>query len=359
MNTNQKFAADRSWLENEWGIVAPFAQDYLTPEFKRDFAAALAAMGPIANDAQPTLVTTPNAGIPSFFTQFVDPDVVRVMQTPNKGAQILGEEKKGDWTDQTAWFPMIENVGEVSSYGDYNDNARSDVNANFESRQSYLFQTFIEYGDLEVERAGRARLNLVSEKQMSAAKTLDKFQDYTYHFGVAGLANYGLLNDPSLPAALTPTTKTAGGTKWVTNGAVTAQAQEVYNDFLMLFNQLTSTTFGYIDADSRFRFVVPNSVNAAFGQTNSFGITVREFIKQSYPNVDYVTDPRYATASGNVIQLIALDFDGRQTGTCAFNEKMRDHLVVRGSSSFRQKRTGGSWGAIIKYPLAVAQMIGV
>lgn len=348
---NSQFAADAAWLESEWGIVAPFATDYLTPEMKRNIQ--------IAMDAQPTLVTNPNAGIPSFFTQFVDPDVVRVLQTPNKGALILGEEKKGSWVDQTAWFPMIENTGEVSSYGDYNNNGVSDVNAQFESRQSYLFQTHLQYGDLEVERAGAAKLGWIAEKQQSAAKTLDKFLDYTYHFGVSGLANYGLLNDPSLPAALTPTTKAAGGKTWVTNGAVTAAAQEIYSDFLMLFNELTSATFGYIDADTRFKFVVPNSVNAAFGQVNEFGITVRAFIKESYPNVEYVTDPRYATTSGNVVQLIALDFDGKQTGTCAFNEKMRDHMVVRDTSSYKQKRTSGTWGAVIKYPLAVAQMIGV
>ena len=351
MNRNSQFAADAAWLESEWGIVAPFAADYLSPEFRRNFSAAL--------DAQPTLVTHPNSGIPSFFTQFVDPEVVRVMQTPNKGATILGEEKKGDWTTQTAWFPMIENTGEVSSYGDFNENGRSDVNAQFESRQSYLFQTILEYGDLEVERAGEAKLNLVAEKQMAAAKTLDKFLDYTYHFGVAGLENYGLLNDPSLPAALTPSTKAAGGVKWVNGNQIVAAAQEVYTDFQTLFTQLTSVTYGAVDEESELTLVVPNNVNSAFTAVNQYGITVKAYIGETFKRVNYVTDPRYATTSGNVVQLWASTFEGRKTGTCAFNEKMRDHLVVRSTSSYKQKRTAGTWGAIIKYPLAVAQMIGV
>lgn len=38
---------------------------------------------------------------------------------------------------------------------------------------------------------------------------------------------------------------------------------------------------------------------------------------------------------------------------------MRDHQVVRALSSYKQKRTSGSWGAIIRYPLAIAQLIGV
>lgn len=340
-------------LASEWGIITNGKQILDNPRFKRDFAYAM--------DAQPTLVTNPNAGIPSWLTQFVDPDVVRVLQTPNMGARILGEQKKGSWTDQTAWFTMLENTGEVSSYGDYNANGISDVNAQWESRQSYLFQTHITIGDLEVDRAGLARLNLVSEKNIAAAKTLDKFADYTYHFGVQGLANYGILNDPSLPSALTPTTKAASGsgTKWVYNGQVTAQAQEIYADFQMLFTQLASQTFGVIDENTSFVLVFPNSVAGALTAVNQYGITIRDYIKQSFPNVEFIIDPRYATTAGNVVQLWARQFDGNDTGYCAFNEKMRDHRFEYKTSNYLQKKTSGTWGAIIRYPLAVAQLIGV
>ena len=351
MNRNPEFARDAAMLETDWGIHMPFAMDYLPDEYRRNFQLAM--------DAQPTLITTPNAGIPGFFTQLVDPEVVRVLQAPNKGALILGEQMKGDWKDQTIFVPVVENTGEVSSYGDYNANGRSDVNEEWEQRQSYLFQTIIEYGDLEVERAGAAKLNLVSEKQISAAKTLDKFMDFIYHFGVAGLQNYGLLNDPSLPAALTPSTKAAGGVKWITAGVVTAQAQEIYTDFQMLFNQLTSNSGGLIDEDSAFKFVYPNTVAGAMTAVNSFGITIRNYIKESFPNIEYVQDPRYATTAGNVVQLIAKEFDGKSTGYCGFNVKSKDHQIVRSLSSFAQKRTAGSWGAIIKYPLAFSQLLGV
>jgi major capsid protein len=346
MPRNPDFARDAARLERDWGIVMPFAMDYM-PDDR------------MALDAQPTLITTPNAGIPAFFTQLVDPEVVRILQTPNKGAEILGEQKKGNWVDQTIFIPVVENTGEVSSYGDFNTNGRADVNEQWEQRQSYLFQTIVEYGDLEVERAGAAKLDLVSEKQTSAAKTLDKFMDLTYHFGITGLQNYGLLNDPSLPAALTPSTKAAGGVKWINNGIVNATAAEIYVDFQMLFNQLTTVSGGMIDADTAMTLVTPNAVNAALTAVNSFGITIRAFIKESFPNISYEVDPRYATTSGNVVHLIAKEFDGKKTGYCGFNEKSRDHQIVRSLSSYAQKRTAGTWGAIIRYPLAFAQMIGV
>lgn len=352
MTVNPQFAADAAWLESECGIVMPFAADYMPREYRRNFNLAM--------DAQPTLVTQPSAGIPSWLTQYVDPEPIRVLQAKNLGAQILDERKNGDWTMQTAWFPMIENVGEVSSYGDLNENAMSDVNINYESRTSYLFQTIIEYGDLEVERFALTRLNLVAEKNLAAAKTLDKFMDYTYHFGVQGIANYGVLNDPSLPPAITPSTKAAGGVKWVgANGQITATAQEIYGDFQTLYSQLTSPTYGTIDMNAKLKFVTPSTVNSALTAVNQFGITIRKFITDSFPNVEFISDPRYATAAGNVVQLIATEFDGNETGYMAFSEKMRDHRIVPAKSSFQQKKTAGSWGAIVKYPMAFATMLGV
>ena len=153
----------------------------------------------------------------------------------------------------------------------------------WEQRQAYLFQTIIEYGDLEVERAGAAKLELVSEKQQAAAKTLDKFLDLTYHNGISGLLNYGILNDPSLPAALTPGTKQAGGVKWIAAGIVNATAEEIYEDFQSMFNQLASVSQGYITAESSMKLVYPNTVAGALTAINSFGITIKAFIKETFP----------------------------------------------------------------------------
>src|ERR1700743_1620578 len=106
MRRNQDF----SRLEREWGI-AVLAQDYMPEELRYDFNLAM--------DAQPALVTTGSSGIPAFFTNWVDTEIVRVLQAPNEGAKILGEAKKGTWVTQTAFFPVTENVGEVASYGDH------------------------------------------------------------------------------------------------------------------------------------------------------------------------------------------------------------------------------------------------
>lgn len=342
---------DFARLERDWGIILS-AQDYMPNDYKRNFQVAL--------DAQPALVTATNAGIPAWMTMYTDPEVIRILQAPNKGAEILGEKRQGDWTTQTAMFLVVENTGEVSTYGDYSNNGKSDANVNFPQRQSYLFQTILEYGDLEVERAGEARLNWVSEKQTSAALTLDKFQDYTYHNGVAGLQNYGLLNDPSLSAPITPVTKSAGGVTWITaGGAINATANEIFADIQALFYKLVQQTAGRVETSSKLTLAMSPTSAVALTATNSFGITVGDLLKKNFPALEVKTSPRYATASGNLVQMIAGNFDGHDVGFCAFNEKMRDHTIVRDLSSIKQKKTSGTWGAIIRYPVAITQMLGV
>ncbi|WCS27244.1 hypothetical protein LOK46_10625 [Methylobacterium sp. NMS14P] len=346
MNARTDFAR----LEREWGII-PLGQDWMPEEFRRDFHLAM--------DAQPVLVTTPSAGIPAYLTTYTDPEVVRILQTPNKGAELLGEKKVGDWTTQTAMFPVIENTGEVSSYGDFNENGKSDANFMFPQRQSYKFQTIIEYGDLAAEVAGLAKLNWVGEQQQSGAMTLEKFRDYSYHFGIANLQNYGTLNDPALSAAITPSAKAAGGNKWVNNGVVVATPNEVNLDLQSLMSTLIAQTGDRVSVDDELVLVVSPGSNLALTAVNNFGVSANDLLKKTFPRLTVVTDARYATASGNVAQLWAKRFDGNDVGYCAFGEKMRDFPLVRELSAAKQKKAGTTWGAIIKYPLACAQMLGI
>lgn len=346
-----KLATVRPTLEADWGIHLAQDAEFMPAEYRRNFNLAL--------DAQPTLVTTANSGIPGWLAAYVDPEAVRIVQTPNKGAEILGETKTGDWTTETATFMVVENTGEVAPYGDWNNNGRSDANVDWVNRSSYLFQTVVQYGDLQVDRAGLARLNWVGEVQTSAAATLAKFQDFTYHYGVAGMACYGMLNEPNLPAALTPATKAAGGTKWVNNGVVVGTANEIYSDLQALVLDLVGRTSGVIQKTDAFKLVMPPQSDVALMQTNQFGISVIDLLQKNFPNLTVVTDPRHATASGNVVQLWADRFNGTQVATCAFNEKLRDHQIVRMLSSYAQKKTSGTFGVVVKAPIAMSQMLGV
>lgn len=365
-NTQSEGAA--AWREDvaalaHKGLIIPGVHGYMPEHFKGNFKAAQMAM-----DAQPGLSTAPNSGVPAFLTNWVDPEVVEIRFAPNMMAEIFGEEKKGDWTTQTAFFPVVEHTGEVSSFGDFNENGSSGANVNWPQRQSYLYQTFKEYGELELDRMGLAKLGWVAEQDRAAALALSKYENLTYAFGVAGLQNYGALNDPNLPASLTPAPKVYGGSKWIVNGVVVATANEIYSDIQSLFLALARQSQGIIKKDSVMTLALDPIVDVALTTTNSFSVNVEDLLKKNFKNMTVKTAVQYGQtdadnpqgiAAGNLVQLIAGNIDGQKTGTTAFNEKMRAHKIVVGSSSYRQKMTGGTWGAVLKQPFGISSLLGV
>lgn len=340
-------------LAQDYGIH--FAQEqygYIPPN--------LASNADLAMDALPTLITAGNSGIPAFLTNWVSPSVIEVLLTPNMGSQIIGEMKMGDWVTPTAFFPVAESVGEVSSYGDYSTNGEINSNINWPQRQSYGFQCVTQWGDKMLAQMAKGRINWANRQQIAAAKVMDKFQNLSYFFGVQGLQNYGLLNDPALPVALTPATKLAGGTRWVnTNGSQNATALEVMNDIGALVSNAIQTSGGNINTKSKGKLCMSPFISIAMTYLSQYNVSVAESLKKVYPGLEVMTAVEYNTASGQLVQVIFDEADGQEVGSCAFTEKMRGHGVVRDLSAFKEKKSGGTWGAVIYMPILIQQMIGV
>lgn len=303
----------------------------------------------VAFDAQPTLITVGNSGIPAFLSTFVSPEVIKVLVAPMKAADILGEAQKGDWTTTSAMFPMVEYTGQTSSYGDYSENGTADANLNFPQRQPYHYQTFTQWGQKELAYAGNAKIDWASQKTIASALILNKYQNATYFLGVAGLQNYGLLNDPSLSAPLTPTATWSSAT-----------AAQIYLDVTRLFKQLQTQLVGKIQTDSPMVLAMSptNSVNLNAVVATYMTVNVYDQIKKNFPNIRFEFAPEYSTTGGELVQLIADSVEGQKTGVCAYTEKMRAHNVVLGTSSFKQKKSQGSYGTILYLPAAIAQMLG-
>lgn len=336
---------DLALLEKHFGIVFPGAMDYLPDEFRHDYALAMDAAGP--------LVTVSNSGIPSYLLNYIDPELTRVLTTPMQGAVILGESKKGDWTTLTATFPVVESTGEVSSYGDFNNNGRAGANTNFPQRQSYHYQTMTEWGERELDMAGQAKINWASELNIASALVLNKFQDNSYFFGIAGLQNYGLLNDPNLSAPVAPIS-VGGVTLW--SGK---DGQAVYDDIVKTYGQLVTQTRGLVTRRDKLKLCMSPEIEVNLTKTNQYNVNVSDMLAKNFPNLTVETAVQYATGSGQLVQLIADSIEGQNVGTAAFTEKMRAHAIVRDTSSFKQKKSQGTWGAVIKVPMAIASMIGV
>ena len=357
-----------SYLPDGWKGNERMAQDEMA-QLAQDGMYGRSGHNAMAMDAPPILYTDPNSAVPALLTTTIDPDVFRILFSPNKATDALGDEvKRGDWLQDVIYFPVVEATGEVSSYGDYNDNGNAGVNVGWPARQNYLFQVIKEYGEREVERGGLARINWVSEIDRAAAQTIAKFMNLAYIFGVGGLQNYGMANDPNLTAALTPSVKAAGGTQWIKAGAMNGTANEIYADIEALYYQLVIQTGGLIQTDSSMTFLMSPGTEVALTITNSFGVNVKDLLEKNFSNIKIVTVPQYAArsavmpqgvAAGEWLQLIVNEVEGQKAAFPAYSEKMRAHPIIRARSSFSQKVSAGTWGTVFRMPAASAQMVGV
>jgi hypothetical protein len=367
------FAADRQMLLDK-GVVLPWSMKRYITEDERDRGIALDAVltGPSAGTSgvPGPLSTDPNAALPWMLTSAIDPEIIRILFSPLDFADILTERKAGTWTEQTHFFPVVETTGEVSTYDDFNNNGRAGANFNYPQLQSYLFQTILQYGELQIDRAGLAKINWVSELGLAAADLLNRSQNLTYAYGVQGLQNYGILNSPYISAALTPATKAWGGTGWFNAGSPAATANEVYNDIVALVTQLVAQTNGTLDIKGPMTLALSPQSEIALTFTNSFGVNVSGLLQKNYPNMKVKTAPQYGqqttpnntqgfSPAGNYMQIIATKVQGQTVAYAAYNEKLRTHKIVPDLSSWKQKQTSGTWGTVIRSPIGIASMLGI
>jgi hypothetical protein len=310
----------------------------------------------VAMDAQPALITTSNAGIPAFLSTYIDPKLIEILVAPMKAAEIVGEEvKKGDWTTDTAMFPVVESTGETSSYGDYSNNGVAGANTNFPQRQSYHYQVITQWGEKELAKAALAKIDWANRVNIASVLTLNKFQNKTYFYGVAGLQNYGLLNDPNLYAPIAPTNE-GGNITWANKDAL-----GIYADILALFTQLQAQTgnTSLVEMDAKMTLALSSGVIVNLGKVTQYNVNVKTMIKDNFPNLRIMTAPEYSTAAGNLVQLIVDEVEGQRTVEVAFTEKLRAHPIVIEMSAFKQKKSQGTFGSIVYRPMFIAAMLGV
>lgn len=308
----------------------------------------------LANDA--AMVTAANSGVPVEFTSYIDPMVIPILTATRGAREIFGEAKKGDWTTSYARFQTSEITGEVEAYTDYGQGGASDVNPTFPVRTQYIYQTNIRYGDREVDVASRARLQLAADKQRAAATVIDIASNKFALYGVAGLEIYGLLNDPNLPAAVSPLPN-ADNTKtlWAEKST-----KEIYEDVLYLFGKMADRGAGHIDANTELVLATSPATQVQLGKATDFNISARQMLETYFPKIRFVALPELATATGGTsILLVAPTIEGLPTAQIGFSEKFRAMRLIPESSSFHQKFVGSSYGTIIYRPFAIGKMTGV
>ena len=300
-------------------------------------------------------VLDPNATVPAYMRTYANPRVIEVLTAERAYRKIAPEVKNGDFTTAFAQFRCLEFTGETTPYGDYDGNGVSGVNTAFPTREQYRFQTTIKVGDLEQKMNAEAKIDLFAEKQKSAAINIDiSFNKYAL-YGVQGKAVYGLLNDPSLNAAITP----------ISQGGVTAWSGKTANQQMADLNKLVASLYtqgaGHIDDSTRTKLLVSPAALADMNKVNDYGVTMKKMVADTFPNMEIVTVPELynSTLATSTMILMADNIIGQPVVEFGYTDKYYAHEIVRDLSSWKQKVSAGTYGAIVQLPFAIATMTGI
>ncbi len=334
----------------QYGFSFPQARAWMANDSKGRVTNA----AELARDA--ALITEPNTTVPAEFLAYIDPMVVEILTAPRRAREIFPEQKKGDWTTPYTKWRMEEVTGSTQPYTDYANGTTSGVNFEWATRQQYLFQTSITYGDLEVAMAGEAKINLASSKQRAAANVIDIDANKFALQGVANRNIYGILNDPNLPAAITAAaTGTGGSTSWDNKTTV-----QIYNDVLALFSQLVNQTAGLIDQNTPLKLCMSPGLAVKLGGATDFNVSVLDMLNKYFSSLTIVTVPElYNATSGETMLMLADNINGTPVGFIGFGEKLMAGRVIADMSSFRQKYVSTTYGGVVLQPMAIAQMVGM
>lgn len=342
------------YVEGAKGVMA---YDTVNGKIKTNFSKTALAM-------DSALQTTPNVGYPASFFQYIDPQIVEILFGVTNANRIAPEVKQGTWADEYYSFINEETAGDVTAYSDRTEQVTTEVNYNFQTREQARFETIIQYGNLETDKANQAKIALASRKQIAGANIIARKQNQFYLFGVSSLINYGLLNDPNLNPSINPNSITIGGntyTTWadkVANDTASA-GNHVFNDVLKLWSELSSKNGGNIDQNERIILAVSNAVVSYLSAPNQFGLTAMQMIKDNFPNLEVVQLPELSTNAGEQIKMIVPSLYGVDTVNLVYSDKFRALQVVQTVSGYRQKLVGTSYGAVVKRSSLIATMTGV
>ena len=350
----EQLKAKGIYVDGAKGIMA---YDTVNGKIKTNFSKTALAM-------DSAMQTTPNVGYPASLFQYIDPQIVEILFGVTNANRLAPEVKQGSWEQEYYNYAVEERISDVTAYSDRTENVTTEVNYEYNVRELARFQTVIQYGDLEVDKANQAKIALQSRKQLAGADIIARKQNQFYLYGVSNKQNYGILNEPNLNPSINPNSITVGGntyTTWadkVANDTASA-GNHVFNDVLKLWSELASKNGGNIDQNERIILAVSNAVVSYLSAPNQFGLTAMQMIKDNFPNLEVVQLPELSTQAGEQIKMIVPSLYGVDTMNVAFADKLRVGRVIQTVSGQKLKMVGTSWGCILKRASLVATMMGV
>lgn len=329
----------------------------------RDVADMAQAFGFDANVLQPT-VFSGTVAAPAQFLQNWLPGLVRAITTARRIDELVGITVGGEWSDEEVIQQSVESTGFAVPYTDMGNVPLASWNPSYERRTVVRFEQGFNVSRLEEDRTSRIPgMNTAAEKRVAALLSLEILRNRVGFFGYSGGLNrtFGLLNDPNLPAYANVATN---GTTTQWSGKTFLQ---ITADLREALSALRTQSGDNIDPERTDVVLAIASNRVEFlTVTSDFGISVRDWLRQTFPRVRVVSVPEFNAANGgaNVFYLYAENVDdGSSDGGRVFDQivpaKVKSLGVENRVKSYLEDYTNALAGVMNKRPWGVVRRSGI
>ena len=311
---------------------------------------------------QPT-VTTGSVGTPVQFLQNWLPGFVFVVTAARKIDDIIGLMITGSWEDEQIVQGILERTSSSQPYGDYTNVPLSSWNTNFNFRTVVRFEEGMKVGILESARAARQLVDDAGMKREAAALALEITRNAVgfYGFNAGDNLTYGFLNDPGLGAYQLLPNGVSGFPQWSTKTFL-----EIAKDIRTAIVQLRTNSQDTIDPEKvDITLAIATASVDYLSTTSDFGISVRDWLKETYPRIRVVSAPQLnaANAGDNVFYLQAdmlndMSTDGGRVWIQPVPTKFQVLGVQQLAKAYEEDYSMATAGTMCKRPYAVVRFYG-
>lgn len=313
-------------------------------------------------DSMPTQgVTAPTAQVPVQFLQHWMNKIITVVTQATTADEFLGRSTYGEWYQESVVLRLRELTGSVRPYGDHAQAPLARYNYNQEDRTIVRFAQGILTGALEEARlAAMGQKASAYESDRAALGLAFKLNTNAVAFFGYNLGynkTYGILNDPNL-APYQQVPATAGDdTQWSKKNFY-----QIVTDLNVAVAELQKQCAGnFIPSKHAFKIGIALSCDQFLNQVNQYGISVRQYIANTWPKAELVVIPEFdgALAGDNVFYLKLEELAGNPVVEQIVPAAVRLVGSVPRASGLYELYTDATAGCFVEQPLGIVRFFGI
>lgn len=292
------------------------------------------------------------------------PGVLRTLNAKKSIDEVVGITTIGRWEDEHIKVNVVTDAGHAELYGDNSNIPYAELSNNVEQRAVVRFEQGFIAGKLEQARFGASGIEAANEKRRAAMESLERTRNLIGFKGYssANTGCYGLVNDPSLAAAVLATAN--GGIVW----SGTPTFVSMVGNITTLMNDIESRMGGHLQDDMRFTLVIPTGYRSLFQlrEANS-GVSFNQWLKETYPNLRVVSVAELkAAGAGNkdmimlLVEDVAAADESDITGATVIQAVPTRYEVLgsdNGIKGYTEDAVMATAGVIVLRPWAVSSML--